>query len=952
MASPPTVTLSALLRRYRLAAGLTQEELAEKAGLSVNAISTLERGISRMPRRDTIALLADALGLQAAERAMLERAARQRESHTPLAPRGHEGSLPAVENPPYVGRAAELAAIDRALGGEGPPLLLIAGEPGIGKSRLLAIAAERARAAGWAVVHGACHRRSDSEPYAPFPAALLRLLSARSPAQQRLDLQGCGWLSRLLPELTEAGILSVPTWTLPPDQERRLIFAAVGQLLVNVARPAGTLLLLDDMQWAGADALALLAALLHGVVASAETPVPLRAVVAYRQSDITPQHALAALIADFAREGLEARLPLGPLAPHEAATLLEALLAEDPGEAERERMLRIAEGVPYFLVSIADEPGLATATESVVPWSVGASIQQRMAALAEPAREVVTLVAIAGSVAPRRVVLWAAAALGHDERQCVNALDEAIHARLVAESGDDAYGCAHELIREAVVADLTAARRGFLHRLIGEAIEQLTEPERLQRSGALAWHFARAGIPERALPKALLAGDRAAAVYAHAEAERHYRMALDLARTLGNGLRQAAAAEGLGIALGLRGRSDEALRWLEAALAAALEREDWAAAARIALPLTRPYVDLGRPHEGIARIEQARLLLAAHEPLPEAIAALDLALTHLYYGTNQYADMLAAAERALATTRADTRLRAHALWRRGSALLLLARIEEALPDLETAAELAARMGDLSPSMWAWHNAALARLRLGTLSTAGEAAAHALAAAETLAAPDWLAAQLALAVQVALEVGAQPRAREIISWAEKIAEQMGADWARAMVAEAHGRLALAEDDTATAGRMLDIAQAHAELGGDLQRIRAANHLLAERDLLLGEPVAAIARLTPLLDRPSLTETDVNTLLPTLAEAYLAAGDVIQAEALVVATCARLRAQHDRFALAEALRVRALVALHRRQGQASRDEVRESLDEALALCHEMGAERVHERVAAARAAGAQA
>src|SRR5215470_8433849 len=195
MASPQIVTFGALLRRYRLAAGLTQEELAEKAGLSVNAISAIERGISRTPQRETLALLAEALDLQPTERTRFEHSARQRESPVvpPHVPHRSASAAAAAEQP-LVGRTTELTALDRFLAGEGAPLLTIAGEPGIGKSRLLEETTRRAAAQGWTVLSGGCHRRSGQEPYTPFVGALTHFLVSRSAAQQRLDLQGCAWL--------------------------------------------------------------------------------------------------------------------------------------------------------------------------------------------------------------------------------------------------------------------------------------------------------------------------------------------------------------------------------------------------------------------------------------------------------------------------------------------------------------------------------------------------------------------------------------------------------------------------------------------------------------------------------------------------------------------------------------------------------------------------------------
>src|SRR5262249_45430902 len=156
---------------------------------------------------------------------------------------------------PLAGCGPEVARLEQHLGGSGPPLLLVAGEPGIGKSRLLAEAAERARALGWTVLEGGWHRRSGQEPFAPLLGALESTLRRSAAAALRAQLEGCAWLVRLLPELAETTLVPAPSWSLPPEQERRLMFAAVARYLANVAGPEGTLLILDDLQWAGADAL-------------------------------------------------------------------------------------------------------------------------------------------------------------------------------------------------------------------------------------------------------------------------------------------------------------------------------------------------------------------------------------------------------------------------------------------------------------------------------------------------------------------------------------------------------------------------------------------------------------------------------------------------------------------------------------------------------------------------
>src|SRR5581483_4413632 len=146
----------------------------------------------------------------------------------------------------------------------------------------------------------------------------------------------------------------LPPWTVPPDQERRLMFAAVERFLVNVAGPAGTLLVLDDLQWAGPDALDLLATLVRAA-AGHEGTVRLRVVGAYRDTEVGSRDPLAVLLADLAHGGMAALRTLRPLRPEESGQLLDTLLADGAAVApeRRARVVQQTGGVPFFIVSYA-----------------------------------------------------------------------------------------------------------------------------------------------------------------------------------------------------------------------------------------------------------------------------------------------------------------------------------------------------------------------------------------------------------------------------------------------------------------------------------------------------------------------------------------------------------------------------------------------------------------------
>ncbi|HKS69911.1 MAG TPA: tetratricopeptide repeat protein, partial [Ktedonobacterales bacterium] len=746
--------------------------------------------------------------------------------------------------------------------------------------------------------------------------------------QQRLDLHGCGWLSRLLPELTETGMLPAPTWTLPPEQERRLIFAAVGQLLANVAGPAGTLLLLDDMQWAGADALALLAALIR----DAPDPRHLRVIASYRQSDIAPEDGLAALEADLTRERLTVRLPLGPLRPDEAATLLDALLVDDPGAAERERMLRLASGVPYFLVSIASEAGPATTGKAAaVPWSVAASIRQRVVALSELAREVVALAALGGARVPQRVMLQAAAALGYDETDCVAAVEAAVHAQLLVEVGEDGYACAHDLIREAVAADLTVARRRFLHRLLGEAMERLPEPERVRECALLAWHFTEAREPGRALPYALLAGDRAERVYAHIEAEDHYRLAASLANQLHHQVREAEALDKLGTVLLRLARFDAARRTLEQAIAHYRASGDIECAARALAHLAEVHTLGGTHEEGIALVQAQIQTLDREGVSPARLAQLQLSLGTLYQATRQFAAMLAAAERAAELARAgdDRRLVAQAAWQRSFVLQFMGRGTEAIPEMEDAVPLLEAVGDGDTYFWALANLSATFLGFGDVGHARLYLDRALVAAEQLGDPSALAWQAILEGEMSFALGEWSQARRAHERAATLLNGGLASWGEreaAYLAFIEGTLTMAQGSFERGERLLAEAVAWGQQRRDYQILRAALAELAERDLLAGEAQLARERLQPVLvDLHGHEEADVTHYLPLLAWSQLELGAQEDADRLAAEALARVRAGQWHRALADVLRVRALVSMRLERWP----EAAEALDEALAV-----------------------
>jgi tetratricopeptide (TPR) repeat protein/transcriptional regulator with XRE-family HTH domain len=931
MTTAQITTFGDLLKCYRVAAGLTQEELAERARVSARGISALERGVNRTPRRETLAVLVEALGLSAPDRGALEAAARRRTSHPvssplPTAPRPKAGDRH-VGRPPFVGRTHELTLLERHLTSAAPPVLLLVGEPGIGKTRLLQEAAERAREQGLAVLAGGC-RRGSQDPYAPLLEALETYVQSQPHAQLRADLEGCAWLVRLLPELAETRLVSLPARALAPEQEYRLMFRAVERFLDNVAGPSGALLALDDLQWAGADALDLLLAL-----ARVANQSPLRIVGTYRSTEMGARTPLTSALADLAHAGLAKCVELGPLGLQEAQALLAGLLPEHAAEDSllAERVLRRAGGVPFFLVSCAQAVRAAAGearTADAVPWDVAQSIRQRVAALPAPAQDLLGAAAVAGQQSPRAVLLALGALLGLESPTALAALDAACRARLLVEESEDTYQFAHDLIREAIEADLSAARRMALHLQVAEAWEQgLAEPP----VELLAYHYSRGGDATNAVLYLERAGERALAMRAHAAAEGSYRELVRWLDELGRSAQAAQAREQLGAVLTTLARYHEALDVLDRAAETYCAADDRGGWGRALARIGSVHALQGTAGEGVARLRPAMETLRTSGLSSLVLADLYVTLAWLVNATGSYGEALADAEQASQLARAaqDTTLLTQAELRRGQVLLMLGRLDEGARALQEAIPLAEAAGDLRSLRFALNSLGWVHEARGEFEQDRQYTERALEVAERLGDPTVIAFMRCHRGGPAFNLGAWGQAREDYERALAMTRQMCASWAAAWPPLMLGQLSLAEGRMAPAIAYLEEAIVLARQNGDLQALRAAYGALAERELLEHHSRAALARLAPLLDRPGAEESDVTKLLPLVAWAHLDRRESGPAAAVLEQCVARATAQKMRPVVVETLRVQAMLAARQGRWEAAEG----ALGQALALSQAM-------------------
>jgi DNA-binding SARP family transcriptional activator/tetratricopeptide (TPR) repeat protein len=442
-------------------------------------------------------------------------------------------AVPQSQRGAFVGREPELAeltqALDASLAGHGS-LVLLTGEPGIGKSRLADELATRAKTRGAQVLVGRCWEAGGAPAYWPWVQSLRAYARNTDDATVRSQLgAGAGDLAQIIPELRERfPDLPAP----PPESEgaRFRMFDAVTAFLTSVAAAQPLVLVLDDLHAADAPSLLLLRFVTRELSGSR-----LLIVGAYRDVDPTLTAALTETVSDLAREPVTRTLLLSGLGEPDVARFIELAAPATPAPRLGAAVHAETEGNPLFVGEIVrllvaerrlDEP----ATKPIViPQSVREVIGRRLHHLSDRCNRLLAVAAVLG----REFDLDAlAGASGLGRGAILELLDEATEARVVSEV-PGAVGrvrFAHALIRDAAYHRLAKSRRVELHRQVGEALEVLYASDLDPHLAELAHHFfeaAAGGEGQKAVDYARRAGSRAVALLAYEEAVRLYEMAIE-----------------------------------------------------------------------------------------------------------------------------------------------------------------------------------------------------------------------------------------------------------------------------------------------------------------------------------------------------------------------------------------------------------------------------------------
>jgi hypothetical protein len=448
-----------------------------------------------------------------------------------------------LSHPPFVGRGEEIARLENMLQqareGRGG-LLMLVGEPGIGKTRTAEEFADAARHEGATIMWGRCYEGEWAPPYGPFSEALEEYAKTAPVEVMRNDLgAAAGPLSRVAPALQER-LPDIPEpETLRPDEERFRLADALTQFLIATCARAPLVIVLDDVHWADKGTVALLR---H--VARFASRHPILLVIAYRDVELDRHHPLADALGALRREANCERVALKGLASTDIERLLGVIAEQDVPDALVQVLHDETDGNPFFMREILLhllETGkvhgpdgtwagdAASIARLQIPEGVRQVIGQRLSRLSDDANKLLTSASAFSGVFRFEI---AASVGGLDEPSGLDAVDEALQAQLLRPSGEaDAYRFTHALIRHTLYSEMNPSRQVRLHRQIAETMERVYGERASDHAAELAYQYHRsAAMPgsELGASYALIAAERAESAYAHDDVATFLNMALEL----------------------------------------------------------------------------------------------------------------------------------------------------------------------------------------------------------------------------------------------------------------------------------------------------------------------------------------------------------------------------------------------------------------------------------------
>ncbi len=461
-------------------------------------------------------------------------AIRDAPAQPPEPPTGEENPLEGLAGRVFVGREAELeqlrGAADETLAGRGR-LVLIAGEPGIGKTRTAEELATYTQVRGANVHWGRCHEDDAAPAYWPWVQVIRSYVREADPVALAWEMgSGAADIARVVPEVAER-VSEIPDLAEVDDEAARFrLFDSISGFLSSAAASRPLAIVLDDLHWADEPSLLLLQFLARGL-----GDARLLLIGTYRDVELGRHHPLSRVLGELSGSG-EARVGLHGLSEADVGHYIAMTAGAEPAPELVRAVHDQTEGNPFFLAEVVrllaaegtlEAPGAATLT---IPQGVRDVVGRRLDRLPEDANKALAVGAAIGRDFDADVL---AKVMDVDREQLEEPLSSAVSAQLLAETSAGGYRFSHALVRETLYGELSAAQRPALHRRIAEALEELYSPDpaRLKRRlNEVAHHFlegAAGGDAEKAVDYAVRAAESAAAQLGYEEAVDLYQRALE-----------------------------------------------------------------------------------------------------------------------------------------------------------------------------------------------------------------------------------------------------------------------------------------------------------------------------------------------------------------------------------------------------------------------------------------
>ena len=651
----------------------------------------------------------------------------------------------------FVGRQREMAelreALDDAMAGQGRSVML-AGEPGIGKTRTAQELGTYATDLGVKVLWGWCYEREGAPPYWPWIQPMRSYIQEKDSAELRSQMgTGASDIAQVVPELRQLLPELEPSPILEPEQARFRLFDSITNFLKNIAQSQPLMLVLEDLHWADHSSL-----MLWEFVSKEISNARLMLLGTYRDLEIGRRHPLSQALGSLIRESSFRRVQLGGLSKEDASRLVELSAGVTLAEPSLDLIHSRTEGNPLFLgelVRLVGEESIGAGDSwiSSLPVGVKDIIGQRLGRLSAQCNDTLTLASVIGREFDFRLL----SALSDDlaEASLLELIDEALEAHVIEglREGRERYQFSHALIQETLSEELSTSRRVRLHARIADALEKLYGADAESHAAELAHHFVEAETvlgPDKLARYSLLAGDQALAIHAHEEALTHFERGLLAKQVPLTGTEPVTDSETATLLFGL-GRAQ----------AATFERLQYHEALNSLTRAFDYYVEVGDIPRAVVIAEHPIPLVAGEEArlarlLPRALALVPPDSHEAARIMSRYTRGVAGTETAsealgraltIARREGDISLEIRTLTHTGRLVRSQQRHQEGLEILLQAADLARRNNDLHSEVVAFYWAALAQSNLGDLEGMRLTAAAGLHAAERLHDRPWLALSL-------------------------------------------------------------------------------------------------------------------------------------------------------------------------------------------------------------------